>query len=333
MRSRLFASRLFVVVAAAAMLAALVAPPGTDAQSAKLIRWPTSSSTAGSGYIYASTVASLANKHAREFGAPVDISVTTSAGVFENERLMKQGQAQIILHSSDEIWNSYKGLGKFDGKANQNLRIMFRAYPSYLNVIASQSSGVKRIEDLKGKRLAAGPPGSVAYTMGEAVLKMYGLTYKDMNTRALGLGEQVSALKDGVVDAIMIIQGIGVPPLKDLANASKVRWLSVEDATWKELAASIPPGYYSLGVLKKGTYNAQDADVNMVGISVIWATTTELDDAVVYAIVKSFFTHKADADKVHPIIRETTSQFAALDLPIPLHAGAARYFKEAGILK
>jgi TRAP-type uncharacterized transport system substrate-binding protein len=51
-----------------------------------------------------------------------------SAGVFENERLMSQGQAQIILHSSDEIWNSYKGLGRFEGKANQNLRILFRAY-------------------------------------------------------------------------------------------------------------------------------------------------------------------------------------------------------------
>jgi uncharacterized protein len=78
---------------------------------------------------------------------------------------MSQGQAQIILHSSDEIWNSYKGLGRFEGKANQNLRILFRAYPSYLNIIVSERSGVKRIEDLKGKRLAAGPPGSVAFSL------------------------------------------------------------------------------------------------------------------------------------------------------------------------
>lgn len=304
-----------------------------SAAQVKRLSWPTSSGTSGSGYITATTVATMANKYASDYGQPVNITVTTSAGVFENERLLKENNADIILHSSNEIYSSFKGEGNFKGKPNPDLRILFRAYDSYLNIVATEKSGIKTVADLKGKKLGGGPPGSVAYTMGESILGLYGLTYKDMDTRPLSLEEQIQGLKDGSIDACMIVQGINVPAFKDLATTTRVNFISVEKDKWEKLLTLVPKGYYTYGTIPAGTYKGQDKDIQLIGLSVIWATSTRLDANTVYAITKAFFEHKSEVDAAHPLVKDLTIKQASLDLPIPLHEGSEKYFKEKGVIK
>lgn len=292
------------------------------------LRFATSLSSS-TGHVYGAGIASLVNK----YSSKVQISAFATAGVVENDRLLRNNNAQIAMHGSGQVINSYNGLGNYKGKPFSNLRLLWNAYPVHLNFIVPANSSIRSIDQFKRKKFGTGNAGSTTFVQVEDVLKAYGFSYKDLTVRPLSLNEQVAALKDGNIDGFGTLMGANTPALVDLALSKPVRWLSIPDDIWNKIKTQFPKGFYSRSVIPAGTYPGQNEDVKTIASMNMWVTTSDVPDDVVYEILKIFWDHKAEADSIHPIIKETPTIIVEADSPIPLHPGARRYLAEKGMLK
>lgn len=286
------------------------------------------SSTASTGHIYGSAIASIVNRYSDK----VNIAAFASGGSLANDQLLRTGNVQLAMGNSGVVVPSYNGLQNFEGKPFEEMRVMWLAYPPHVNIIVPKDSEIETIADLKGKRMGVGAPGTATYSQIEDVLNLYGISYEDVIKRPLTLSEQVEAMVDGNIDVISILMGTKTPALEELAFRFDVRWLSISDEKWEQLKAESLPGYYFRTTIPAGTYTGQDYDVKTLGSMNMWTTTSNLSEEIVYEIVKTFWEHKDEADMIHPIIKYTPTVINEDELPVPLHQGAKRYFKEVGML-
>ena len=292
------------------------------------VRFATSN-TGSTGHVYGAAIATIVNKHSDA----VSLNAFTTSGVVENERLLRSGDAQMAMLGSGVVIDVYNGTGKFKDNPNPKLRTLWVGYPVHINLVVPADSDIKTVSDLKGKRFGTGNAGSTAFLQIEHVLKLYGLDYTSVKTQPLSLSDKVSAMKDKNIDALGDLQGSNTPALVDLAMNMPVRWLSVEDAKWKELQKQFPKGMYIRTTIPANTYNGQTEEVKTVGSTNLWIATADMPDETAYAIVKTFWENKSEADSIHPIIKESKPLIVEDDLPVPLHPGAKKYYTEKGMLK
>jgi hypothetical protein len=304
-------------------------PSSTSPAAAPVqIRFATSLS-ASSGHVYGAGMATVINKHSKK----VNINAFASSGVVENDRLLRSDNAQIIMHGSGQLISSYAGTDAYEGKPFSEARLLWYAYPVYMNFVVPMNSPIKSIGDLKGKRLGTGNAGSTTFVQVEQILDLWGMSYKDVRPQPLSLNEQVSALKDGNIDGFGTLMGANIPGLVDLSLSRDVRWLSVPDDKWELIKQKYPKGYYSRAIIPAGMYKGLDQDVPTVAGMNMWVTTSAMTEEVAYEITKAFWDNKAEADAIHPIIGQTPLVLVEDEMPIPLHPGARRYFLEKGMLK
>ena len=252
----------------------------------------------------------------------------TKASV-ENLNLLQQGKGEIAFSLGDSVQFAWQGNAEagFAGKLDK-LRAIAAIYPNYIQVVATKESGIKSLADLKGKGLSVGAPKSGTELNARAIFAAAGLKYEDLRrAEYLPFGESVELMKNRQLDATLQSAGLGVASIRDLATSVPTQVVAVP----ADIVAKIGAPYVA-ATIPKGTYPGQDTDVATAAIGNLLVTRSDLDDETVYQMTKALFEHLGDMVAAHAAAKDIKIDAATKGLPIPLHPGAERYYKEKGIM-
>jgi uncharacterized protein len=258
-------------------------------------------------------------------------SVQATKASVENLNLVQAGRGEIAFTLGDALSDAWKGDEEAGFKTPlKSLRTVAGIYPNYIQIVASAESGIKTLADLKGKRISVGAPRSGTELNARAILKAAGLTYKDFaKVEYLPFGESVELMKNRQLDVTLQSAGLGVASIRDLATAVKITVVSVP----LEVVSKIGDPAYLPASIPANTYTGQTEAVPTVAIRNFLVTSESVPAETVYAMTKALFTNLDQMAAAHAAAKTITAADAAKSLPVPLHPGAERYYREAGLLK
>ena len=249
----------------------------------------------------------------------------------ENLNLLQAGRGEIGFTLGDALSDAWKGDEEAGFKVPlKKLRGIAAIYPNYIQIVASADSGIKTIADLKGRRLAVGAPKSGTEINARAVLKGAGLSYKDLSkVEYLPFGESVELMKNRQLDATLISAGLGVAAVRDLSTSVKIVLIPVA----RDVIAKIGDPAYQAGTIPAGTYEGQDKDVPTVAIQNFLVTHEGLSTDTVYKLTKSMWENLDHLAASHAAAKGMKKENALKGMPIPLHPGAEKYYREINLIK
>ncbi|MEO3386971.1 TAXI family TRAP transporter solute-binding subunit [Mesorhizobium sp. CAU 1741] len=259
----------------------------------------------------------------------VQTQVQSTKASVENLNLLQQGRGEIAFALGDSVQAAWEGNTEagFPGKLDK-LRAIAAIYPNYVQIVASQESGVTDLEGLKGKSLSVGAPASGTELNARAIFEAAGMSYDDLGKlEYLPFAESVELIKNRQLDATLQSAGLGVASIKDLAISLPTSVVAVP----AEIAESMGAPFIA-ATIPAGTYEGQAEDVSTVAITNILVTHDGVSDEVAYQMAKLLFENLDDMVSAHAAAGAISADEAAKGLPIPLHPGAERYYKEAGLL-
>ena len=260
----------------------------------------------------------------------VKVQVQSTKASVENLNLLQQGRGEIAFALGDSVKSAWEG-DKEAGfpKKLDKLRAIAAIYPNYVQIVASKSSGIKTFADLKGHSLSVGAPKSGTELNARRIFDAMGMSYKDLSkTEYLSFGESVELMKNRQLDATLQSAGLGVASIKDLASSIPVQVVAVPKSVAEKLGAP-----FIAADIPAGTYDGQDKAVPTLAITNILVTRADVSDDEAYQMTKQLFEHLPDMVAAHSAAKAISLEKAATGLPIPLHPGAMRYYKEKGLIK
>lgn len=307
-------------------LAASFSSPGQAADERIAIG---TASTGGTWYPLGGGVANLINKYIKGYYA----SAHPSGGSIENIRAIVKKQDGMALSMPDAAFYAYEGQQAFKGAPQKDIRGLFSTYPIDIQIYVPDDSPIKGIADIKAKqyRVAVGAPGSGTEAMARYVLGVYGITYDDIDEQFLSATETSAAMKDGNIDVGIVTLGTPAPTLMDLCTQRKIRFLDIEPEVAKKINKAFPA--YFERVIPAGTYKDMEKPHHTLAWMGIFIVNKDMSEELAYNILKSVFDHKDELDKIHTKFKQITLEDATKGMPIPLHPGAVKFFKERGIIK
>lgn len=279
--------------------------------------------TGGTYYPYGGAVANIINNYIPWIEATVEV---TGASV-ENARLLDQKEVQLALMMNDVVYHALNAEEAFDSVIE--LRTLFCMYPHFFHVVVLEDSPIKTTEDLKGKRVSVGAPGSGTETMSYQVLEALEISYDDFTVFRLSFAENTEALKDRVIDAGIWSVGAPTSSVMDLATTHKIRIL---DFTPEQLAAiqgKYP--YYSAIKLPAGIYQGLTETVNGPSVWNSVVAHKDMPEEMAYEIVKAVFENQDELIAVYVGAKDSTPDNTAFHSVAPLHPGTVRYLSEIGL--
>ncbi len=256
-------------------------------------------------------------------------SVQATKASVENLNLLQDGKGEIAFTLGDSLALAVAGDTEAGFPAPlDKLRTVAAIYPNFVQIVASEESGIKTLADLKGKRLSVGAPASGTELNARAILAAAGMSYDDLGqVEYLPFAESVELMKNRQLDATLQSAGLGVASIRDLASSVPITVVEVPaDVVTK---AGSP---YQAATIPAGTYEGQDADVQTAAVQNYLVTHADVPEDVVYAMTKATFENLDDLQAAHAAAKDIKLEGAAANPPAPLHPGAERYFKEAGAL-
>ncbi|HEY0846945.1 MAG TPA: TAXI family TRAP transporter solute-binding subunit [Noviherbaspirillum sp.] len=261
----------------------------------------------------------------------VKASVQATKASAENLNLLQAGRGEIAFTLGDALSDAWKGDEEAGFKAPlKKLRGVAAIYPNYIQIVASADSGIKTLADLKGKRISVGAPKSGTELNARAVLKAAGLSYKDFaKVEYLPFGESVELMKNRQLDVTLQSAGLGVASLRDLATSVKIVVVPVP----ADVVAKIGDPAYQASTIPAKTYEGQDTDVPTTAIQNFLVTHEGVPADTVYAMTKSMFDNMDQLLAAHASAKAIKKENATKGMPLPMHPGAERYYREAGLLK
>lgn len=261
----------------------------------------------------------------------IKVNISASNGSFFNVRSLASEEIDLGLVSGDVAFSAVTGTGEFEGQPQENLRVIAAVYSSLSNWIAPSSLGISDVHDLKGMRIGIGPEDSTTESSAKIILNTLGISENDSQLRNCGLGSGTEEIASGTLDAVHGFAGIPIQGLEDLADTLPCTILKYTDS---ELRAILRRNsFYYRDIIPAGTYKGQDADVPTVGIKCLLCVNASMDEDLVYEITKILAEHTETLSGMHAALSSITrSGYMCEDLPITLHAGAERYYRENGLL-
>lgn len=319
-------------VSALAMAAAvsLGASTSVSAQEQQFITIGTGGVT-GVYYPAGGAICRLVNMDRKEHG--IRCSVESTGGSVYNLNAIRQGELDLAVAQSDWQYHAYNGTSQFkDDGPNKKLRAVFSLHPEPFTVVASKASGVKKFEDLAGKRVSVGNPGSGQRATAEVLMDEMGWTMDKFSLAAeLKAAEQSQALCDGNIDAFFYTVGHPSGAIKEATTSCDSTLVNVYNDSAKKLIDDNP--YYRKAVIPGGMYRGSDNDVTTFGVAATFVSSTDVPDDVVYEVVKAVFENFDSFKRLHPAFANLKKEEMVSDaLSAPLHPGAAKYYKEAGLI-
>jgi len=273
----------------------------------------------------------LVNKGRKQHG--VRCSVESTGGSVYNLNTIRAGELDMGVAQSDWQYHAYNGTSKFaDSGPNKDLRAVFSVHPEPFTVVARKDSGIKTFADLKGKRVNIGNPGSGQRGTMEVVMAAMGWSTKDFSlTSELKAAEQSQALCDNKIDAMVYVVGHPNGSIKEATTSCDTTLVAVDGPAIEKLVADNP--YYRTAVIPGGMYSGSDSDVPTFGVGATFVSSTNTPPDTVYQVVKAVFVNFDSFRKLHPAFANLKKEEMVKDgLSAPLHDGAAKYYKEAGLM-
>ncbi|AYG08735.1 TAXI family TRAP transporter solute-binding subunit [Pseudomonas fluorescens] len=257
-------------------------------------------------------------------------SVQATKASVENLNLLQAGRGELAFALGDSVADAWNGVQDAGFKAPlKKLRAIAGTYPNYIQIVASKESGITTLEDLKNKRISVGAPKSGTELNARAIFKAAGLSYEDMGkVEFLPYAESVELIKNRQLDATLQSSGLGMAAIRDLAATLPITFVAIP----ADITAKIDNAAYQGAVIPAGTYDGQDSDVATVAITNILVSHDGVTDEVAYQMTKLMFDNLDRLGNAHSAAKDIKLQGAAKGLPIPLHPGAERFYKEAGAL-
>lgn len=305
----------------------LVLPLGAQAVKADDRLSIGTASTGGSWYPLGGGVANMINKYIKGYYA----SAHPSGASIENIRAVMKGSDALALSMPDAAFHAFEGKGAFEGKPQKDLRGLFSTYPVDIQFYVLAESEIMKIDDVKGKKVAVGAPGSGTEKMAQYVLKVYGITYDDIDEQFLSATETTAAMKDGNIDVGIVTLGTPAPTLMDLTTQRDIRFLNIEPETAQKINKDFPA--YFPRTIEAGTYKNMKDDHHTLAWMGLFVVKADMSEKLAYDILKAVFDHKDELDKIHAKFKLITLKTATNGMSIPLHPGAVKFFKERGVLK
>jgi TRAP transporter TAXI family solute receptor len=258
------------------------------------------------------------------------ITQTPGAGI-ANVRGVDEGKAQIGIGNSSTTVDGIEGRPPYPKKITRVCQLA-NLYPQYFQVVALANAKVNSLADLKGKALVTQSKGNTAEILTATVLKLNGLSYQSLSRANFQAAytDAVSMMKDGHVQVFTLGTTAPASAVMDLASARDVKLVPVDDKTMNALKKE-NPGYNKL-VIKAGTYPKQDKDVPVIGYSTHIVVACDLPEQTVYGMTKAMAQNVGAMAAVVKAIEGISAKDMALDIGVPFHKGAARFYKEAGAM-
>jgi TRAP transporter TAXI family solute receptor len=286
------------------------------------------SSIGGSYYLYGGGISSYFQQNLPD----IRITAQTTRGSYENMRLVGN-RLNMALGNSQALYERVNGIGSFkaDGPA-KNLRALMVVDTAPYHWITMEGEGITKIEDLVGKTISIGEPGSGSEGHALMILKQYGIIDK-VKLQRLGYSASTTALRDGQIDAYIGASALPMPTIVDLSSTRAVRLLSESEEVIAKVLSEVPS--YKRFVIPPSTYKGVDYPVTTLASSSTIVADSSVPDEVVYEFVKSLFTNGARVYMKN--VYNAWDPEASVDLfkriGIALHPGAEKYFREAGLIK
>ncbi len=284
-------------------------------------------STGGTWYPLGGGVANMINKYVKGYYA----AAHPSGASIENIRAIVKKQDALSLSMPDTAFQAFNGQEAFADKPTKELRGLMSTYPIDIQFFTTAKGSIKTIKDLKGKKVAVGAPGSGTEAMARYVMKVYGLTYDDIDEQFLSATETAQALKDGNIDAGIVTLGTPAPALMDLATQRDILFLDIEPAVAEKINKDFPA--YFPRTIPAGTYKGQDKPHHTLAWMGIFVVHQDMSEKLAHDILAALFDHKDELDKIHAQFKNITLDNAVKGMPVPFHPGAQKFFKEKGLIK
>jgi len=257
------------------------------------------------------------------------ISVSPGGGV-GNVEDVELGKCEIGFSNSSSGVDGVYGRPPFKQKM-ANMRQLANLYPQYFQIVVLEDAGIKAVTELKGKSIAPGPKGQTGEFVARQVLEIHGLSYKDMRqVHYVGYSDTVALMKDGHCDAWLFNTTIPGSSVMDLASSRKIRLLILPEDKIKAVQ-KLNAGYIKRTV-PKGTYQGVDYDVPTFGFFTHLIISAKLPDDLVYKMTKTMANNLPRFGDVVKDMKGVTTKDLAMDIGIPFHPGALKYYKEIGAL-
>lgn len=287
--------------------------------------------TGGTGGVYYPLGGGMANVFSKAIPGMTATAEVTGGSV-DNMRLIGTGKNYIALTQADAAKDAANGEGKFkDGKIP--VRAMMMLYTNLMQAVTVEGSGINTINDLKGKRVSTGSPGSATEVFAFRVLEAAGLDpMKDVKRERLGATESVNAIKDKKIDAFFFVAGLPTAAITDLASTPGVKIKFIDHANLLPAMVKKSGNIYIADVIPKATYSGMAKDNQATAVANLLVANANMSDQTVYNIVKTMFDKQADLIAVHKAAGDIKLDKQKLDAsPVPWHPGAIKYFKEKGL--
>ena len=287
--------------------------------------------TGGTGGVYypmGGGLAAVLSKHVSGMSATAEVT----GGSVDNLNLINSGKPYLAFTMADAAKDALDGDGKFKGK-KVDLKTLLVLYPNRMHVVTVESTGIKSMKDLKGKRISTGSPGSATEVMAFRLLEAAGLDKdKDVKRERLGVSESVNAIKDRKIEAFFWVGGLPTAAVTDLANSPGMKIAMIDHAGQVDAMNKKYGNLYFKDVIPKATYSGMPQDNQIASVANILVANGKMSEDEAYKIVKAIFDNKEELVRTHQEYATLSDKDQkTASTPIPFHPGAAKYLKEKGV--
>ncbi|AVR00680.1 TAXI family TRAP transporter solute-binding subunit [Oceanobacillus sp. M65] len=257
----------------------------------------------------------------------METNAVSSNASADNMISLQEGEAELAFVQTDVAANAIDGVNSFDGNPVDNVSAIGSLYPETIQIVTAADSGIASVEDLAGKTVSVGAPGSGTFVNAEQILEIHGMTMDDINQENLDFGESTGGIQDGNIDAAFITSGTPTGAVEGLAATVDISIVPIEQEKVDALVEEYP--YYAADTVPAETYSGQAEEVNTVAVLAMLAVTNSLSEDAVYDITKAIY---ENTDGMAHAKAEFISTDSALDgIGIDVHPGAQKYFDEVGV--
>jgi len=282
--------------------------------------------TSGTYYAVGGALAEAVSKEGK-----IKATAETGNASIANANLVNNGEIEIAFVQNDIAAWGAKGELMFEGKPLKNIRAVAALYPEHIQFIIAKNAKIKTLADLKGKRIGTGAPGSGTEGDVKAIFKVADIKMKDVKANPLDFAQTSSRFKDNQIDAGLVVAGYPTASIMDLTTSKDVDLLNFDKAFLDKLHKAYP--FFIASKIPANTYKGINHDTNTPAVMAILITNAKVADKDIYNFLDAMYKNTAHLAAVHQKGKEIKLATALKGISIPLHPGAAKFFKDKGVLK
>jgi len=282
--------------------------------------------TAGTYYPFGGAMAKIWNSKI----PGMNVTAQATGASVENIRLMGKDEVELALVQSDNIDFAFKATGPFKEKIT-SMGAVAVLYPEIVHIIVRADSKAKTFKDLKGLKVSVGAPGSGTEANFRQLMEVYNLKKEDVVARYLSYAESADQFKDNHIDSFFMTTGVPNSALMDVSTSRPIKLLAIEDGMIKAVTQKYP--FLAPAVIPANSYKGQTETVKTIAVMAVLVAHSKLSEDTVYKITRSLFDNQAELAMTHAKGKELQLKSATVGVSIPFHPGAAKFYREKGVLK